>query len=132
MGSHLSGLKAEIFLQNSEKQFLKHTIGNKRALYYARYLDFMCKEITGKETTLFLLILGTIIFWFWMSLSLFLVVIVIRAFQEAFTRLLPLPTARNPLMWMTVEFTSVSVHLMDDQGQTNVWARVSQLKCARV
>jgi hypothetical protein len=26
----------------------------------------------------------------------------------------------------------VSVHLMDDQGQTNVWARVSQLKCARV
>jgi hypothetical protein len=131
MGSHLSGLKAEIFLQKSEKQFLKHTIGNKRALYYARYVDFMCKEIAGKETTLFLLILGTIIFWFWiMPLCLFLVVIVIRAFQEAFSRLLPLPTARNPLVRVTAEFTSVSVHLMDVQGQTNVWARVSQLKCA--
>jgi hypothetical protein len=39
MGSPLSGIVAEIFLQHWEGQLLKHAMENKSILYYTRYVD---------------------------------------------------------------------------------------------
>jgi hypothetical protein len=39
MGSPLSGIIAEIFLQHWEGQLLKHAMENKSILYYTRYVD---------------------------------------------------------------------------------------------
>jgi hypothetical protein len=39
MGSPLSGIIAEIFIQHLEQQVLKHTLGNKDIMYYTRYVD---------------------------------------------------------------------------------------------
>jgi hypothetical protein len=39
MGSPISGLIAELFLQQSEETHLKHILESKKIIYYARYVD---------------------------------------------------------------------------------------------
>jgi hypothetical protein len=39
MGSPISGLIAELFLQQSEEMHLKHILNSKKITYYVRYVD---------------------------------------------------------------------------------------------
>jgi len=39
MGSPISGLIAELFLQQSEEMHLKHILDSRKITYYARYVD---------------------------------------------------------------------------------------------
>ena len=39
MGSPITGLIAELFLQQSEEMHLKHILDSKKITYYARYVD---------------------------------------------------------------------------------------------